>query len=406
MSTKISGFKSLLVVTIAFTTVAMSRGHLPRAEAAGHQQAAEQKVPPISIGGEPVVTLSRPLPANPAKPQFVEATVLPGNGMNLLQLKAFLPGKGTIDVLATMPLPDAKKYLETDNDSFGNNSFKIGDAILLPYPNRIRGTLSQDGTTIETTIDGQQVTLPANWHGKNPGAEVHAMHGLILSSDFKDVKQLNGPAQSTVSALLHAGNFGGHWLSQTDVSVQMILKDAALDIVVTAKNVGKQPLPMAIGAHPYFEFPSGNRTQARIQVPAQERVLVDNYDNVFPTGQVEPVKGTPYDFTAAGGKPLGSLFLDECFTNLQRDAEGMVIVNITDPAANYGVRVMALSPDIKAIQVYAPPDKNFVAVEPQFNLSDPYNKKVWGNRDTGVATVQPGASVSWHIRIELFTPSK
>ena len=406
MSTKISGCKSLLVVTIAFTTVAMPMGPLPRAEAAGHQQAAEQKVPAISIGGEPVVTLSRPLPANPAKPQFVEATVLPGNGMNLLQLKAFLPGKGTIDVLATMPLPDAKKYLETDNDSFGNNSFKIGDAILLPYPNRIRGTLSQDGTTIETTIDGQQVTLPANWHGKNPGAEVHAMHGLILSSDFKDVKQQNGPAQSTVSALLHAGNFGGHWLSQTDVSVQMILKDAALDIVVTAKNVGKQPLPMAIGAHPYFEFPSGNRTQARIQVPAQERVLVDNYDNVFPTGQVEPVKGTPYDFTAAGGKPLGSVFLDECFTNLQRDAQGMVVVNVTDPAANYGVRVMALSPDIKAIQVYAPPDKNFVAVEPQFNLSDPYNKKVWGNRDTGVATVQPGASVAWHIRIELFTPSK
>jgi aldose 1-epimerase len=118
------------------------------------------------------------------------------------------------------------------------------------------------------------------------------------------------------------------------------------------------------------------------------------------------VKGTPYDFSAAGGKPLGSLFLDECFTNLQRDAEGKVVVNVTDPAANYGVRVMALSPEIKAIQVYAPPDKNFVAIEPQFNLSDPYNKKVWGNRDTGVVTLQPGASASWHIRVELFTPSK
>jgi aldose 1-epimerase len=406
MPTKTGGFQSLLVLTIAFTAVSISMAHLSHVQASGAQQSAEQKAAPISIGGEPVVTLDRPLPANPTKLQFVEATVLPGNGMNLLRLKAFLPGKGTIDVLATMPLPDAKKYLETDNDSFGNNSFKIGDAILLPYPNRIRGTLSQDGMTLATTIDGQQVTLPANWHGKNPGAEVHAMHGLILSSDFKDVKHQNGPMQSTVSGILHAGNFGGHWLSQTDVSVQMALKDDALDIVVTAKNVGKQPLPMAIGAHPYFEFPSGDRTQSRIQVPAEERVLVDNYDNVFPTGQVEPVKGTPYDFTAAGGKPLGSLFLDECFTNLQRDADGKVIVNVTDPAANYGVRVMALSPDIKAIQVYAPPDKNFVAVEPQFNLSDPYNKKVWGHRDTGVVTVQPGALVSWHIRVELFTPSK
>ena len=144
MSTKTGGFRSLLILTIAFTAVSTSMAHLSRVQASGAQQSAEQKAAPapISIGGEPVVTLARPLPANPTKLQFVEATVLPGNGMNLLQLKAFLPGKGTVDVLTTMPLPDAKKYLETDNDSFGNDSFKIGGAILLPYPNRIRGTLS------------------------------------------------------------------------------------------------------------------------------------------------------------------------------------------------------------------------------------------------------------------------
>ena len=316
-------------------------GHSSHVQAASPNQAPEKQATPISIGGEPVVTLDRPLPANPTKPQFIQATILPGNGMNLLQLKAFLPGKGTIDVLTTMPLPEAKKYLETDNDSFGNNSFKLGGAILLPYPNRIRGTLSQDGMTLQTTIDGHQVTLPANWKGKNPGAEVHAMHGLILSSDFKDVKHENGPKESTVSAVLHAGNFGGHWLSDTDVYVQMTLKNDAVDIVVTAKNVGKEPLPMAIGVHPYFAFPSGDRTQARLHVPAEKRALVDNYDNVFPTGQIESVKGTPYDFTAAAGKPLGSMFLDDCFTDLQRDAEGRVVVNVTDPAANYGVRIMA-----------------------------------------------------------------
>jgi aldose 1-epimerase len=406
MFTKTRVFPRFLLLTIALTAVSMSIWHSSHVQAANAKQATEHQTLPISIGGQPVVTLDRPLPANPTKPQFIQATILPGNGMNLLQLKAFLPGKGTIDVLATMALPDAKKYLETDNDSFGNNSFKLGGAILLPYPNRIRGTLSQDGTTLQTTIDGQQVTLPANWHGKNPNAEVHAMHGLIFSSDFKDVKHKNGPKESTVSAVLHAGNFGGHWLSDTDVYVQMTLKNDAIDIVVTAKNVGKEPLPMAIGAHPYFEFPSGDRAQARIQVPAEKRVLVDNYDNVFPTGQIEPVKGTPYDFSAPGGKPLGSLFLDECFTDLQRNADGSVVVDVTDPAAKYGVRVMALSPEIKAIQVYAPPDKSFVAVEPQFNLSDPYNKKIWGNTETGIVTVAPGKSVSWHIRLELFTPNK
>jgi aldose 1-epimerase len=406
MSTKTAGFQSLLILTIAFTTGFIFTGRSSHVQASSPNQAAEKQATPISIGGELVVTLYRPQPANPTKPQFVQATILPGNGMNLLQLKAFLPGKGTIDVLTTMPLPDAKKYLETDNDSFGNNSFKLGGAILLPYPNRIRGTLSQDGMTLQTTIDGHQVTLPANWKGKNPGAEVHAMHGLILSSDFKDVKHADGARESIVSGVLHAGNFGGHWLSDTDVYVQMTLRNDALDIVVTAKNVGKEPLPMAIGSHPYFSLPSGDRTQARLHVPAEKRVLVDNYDNVFPTGQIESVKSTPYDFNDAAGKPLGSMFLDECFTDLQRDAEGRVVVNVTDPAANYGVRIMAFSPDIRAIQVYSPPDKDFVAVEPQFNLSDPYNKKIWGNTDTGVVTVEPGKSVSWHVRLELFTPNK
>ena len=41
-----------------------------------------------------MVTLDRPLPANPTKLQFIQATILPGNGMNLLQLKAFLAGEG------------------------------------------------------------------------------------------------------------------------------------------------------------------------------------------------------------------------------------------------------------------------------------------------------------------------
>jgi galactose mutarotase-like enzyme len=117
------------------------------------------------------------------------------------------------------------------------------------------------------------------------------------------------------------------------------------------------------------------------------------------------VKGTPFDFTAPGGAPLGTLFLDDSFTGIQRNADGNAVIEITDPAANYGLRILALSPEVKAVQVYAPPDKDFVAVEPQFNLVDPFNKKLWGETDTGMVLLQPGQSVSWHIRLELFTPA-
>jgi galactose mutarotase-like enzyme len=67
--------------------------------------------------------------------------------------------------------------------------------------------------------------------------------------------------------------------------------------------------------------------------------------------------------------------------------------------------VSSPTPQVKAIQIYAPLDRNVIVVEPQFNLADPYNK-VWGKRNTGMVSLQPGQSVTWKVRLELFTPEK
>jgi aldose 1-epimerase len=394
-------------LAVGLISVQASPGRKSKASAGKPEAGTAAKAAAILIGGEPAVTLVRPQSADRSKPQFLAATVLPGNGMNLVQIRAYLPGKGDIDLLDSPSLPAVKDLLENHNDAFGNKSFSMGGAILLPYPNRIRGKLSADRKTIETMIDGREMSLPANWHGKKPGAELHAMHGLIMSSHFQDVKDHNGPLESTVSALLHGGNFGGHWPSKTDVGVRMVLKNNALDLFVTAKNVGNETLPMAISFHPYLKFPSGNRAQARLHLPADMRVIVNNYDDVFPTGKIVPVKGTPYDFTAPNGAPFGpTLYMDDCFTNIKRNAAGNAVIDLTDPAAKYGLRMIALSPQIKAIQVYTPPDKDYVVIEPQFNLADPFNTKIWGKRNTGMDQLKPGQSVTWHVRLELFIPGK
>jgi aldose 1-epimerase len=395
-------FLSLIAVVI-YLHAAPSHASKTRAAKSGAMLSTDASS--VLIGGEPAVTLVRPKSPDSSKPSFLSATVLPGNGMNLLQVKAYLPGKGDIDLLSAPSLPEAKDLLENQNDAFGNKSFSMGGAILLPYPNRIRGKLSPDGKTIETMIDGRMMSLPANWKGKKPGAEIHAMHGLIMSAHFQDVKEHDGPAESVVSALLHGGNFDGHWPSKTDVAVRMVLRSDSLDVIVTARNVGNERLPMAISFHPYFDFPSGQRAQARLHLPADMRVVVNNYDDVFPTGKIVSVRGTPYDFTAPRGAALGpTLYMDDCFTDLKRNSAGNAVIEIVDPAARYGLRLIALSPQIKAIQAYAPPDKDYVVVEPQFNLADPFSTKIWGKRDTGMVFLQPGQSVSWHVRLELFTP--
>jgi galactose mutarotase-like enzyme len=275
----------------------------------------------------------------------------------------------------------------------------------MPYANRIRGKLSPDGKTVAATVAGKTVTLPANWSSGKRGAESHSIHGLMRRSQFQHVVVHNGEKYSTVSAGLHAGNFDRHWLSDTDVKVEMRLHHDAFEMTITAKNVGHEPLPMGIGWHPYFVLPDGDRAQARLYLPAKERAVMNNYDDTFTTGQLVAVKGTTYDYSAPGGRALGTQYLDDNFSELERNDKGEALVEVMDPAAAYGLRLTAISTEIKSIQVYAPPNKNFVAIEPQFNLPDPYNKN-WGSVDTGMVLLKLGQSVVWRVRLELFTPRK
>ena len=376
-----------------------------RGEQAPAGSKAVSQSQPIEIGGEPLVVLQRPRSDDQNKPQFLEATVLPGRGMAVLQIKAYIPGKGEINLLNSPSLLEAEHMLDKGDDQFGNQVFKLGGAILLPFANRIRGKVSADGKTITATVAGKTITLPANWSGDNPGAQKHAIHGLMLNSKFVSVISDNGPQKSTVTASLHAGNFGGHWFSGSYVRVEVTLTNDEFDMLVSVRNGGREPLPMGIGWHPYFVLPSGDRQQVRLHLPSETRAIMNNYDDSFVTGKRVPVKDTPYDFSAPGGRALGTQYLDDNFSDLIPGPDGSTVSEIIDPAAEYGLELTALAPNIKSIQVYAPPSKSFIAIEPQFNLPDPYSKG-WGNTDTGMVLLRPGQAVSWRVRLRLFTPGK
>jgi galactose mutarotase-like enzyme len=359
----------------------------------------------MKIGGQRVVQLTRKASHVADTPEFLSATILPGRGMNLFQITAKLPGKGIVNLLASPSLEEAASTLnDGPDDSHGVHSFAFGGAFLVPYPNRIRGKLTPDGRNVVTKWNGRLLTLPAIWKGKaNPNAELHAIHGLILNRKTDELKVRTNPDGPTATGVIHAGDFGGHWPSSTDLTIKITLTGKAVEASITAKNVGNEPEPIGIGWHPYFSIPGGDRKQARLQLPASEMAEVNNYDDVFPTGKLVPVQGTKYDFTASDGKPLGDIFLDDNFSRLSRSA-GKVVVDLIDPDAKYGLHIQGLSSDIKTIQVYAPPDKPYVAIEEQFNFADPFNS-VWGKSDTGMVTLDPGHAVTWTVRLEMFTPS-
>jgi aldose 1-epimerase len=362
---------------------------------ANHAQAVTE------IGGQKIVTLTRTATGK-TKPEFTSLTLAPGRGMELLQITANFPGKGNVNVLASPDLAGAKEMLDEKDDDNGDLGYRLGSVFLVPYPNRIRGKLSDDGKSLTTEWEGHTITLPANNIGKNPGAERHAMHGLILKAKTDDVTVRDIPGGQEVTGVVHAGDFGGHWLSKTDLEFTISLTGSSVDANIVAKNVGNEAEPIAIGWHPYFSLPSGDRTQVRIHIPGSDLAEVDNYDNVFPTGKIKPVDGTQYDLRAPDGVPLAKNFYDDNWSHLTWK-NGVVTVKVIDPAAKYGVAIEGLSPEIRTIQMYAPPPMQFVAIEDQFNFADPFSK-TWGKMDTGMVTLKPGASTKWHVRLKVFVP--
>ena len=354
----------------------------------------------MEINGQKIVTLTRAVTSQ-SRPEFTSITLAPGRGMELLQITANFPGKGSVDVLASPSLTQAKEMLDVKDNANGDLGYRLGSAFLVPYPNRIRGTLSADGKTLTAEWHGHTITLPANNIGQKPGAERHAMHGLILKAKTDDVHVKDIPGGQQVTGVIHAGNFDGHWLSSTDLAYTITLTAEAVDASIVAKNVGNEEEPIAIGWHPYFNLPSGDRTQARLHVPASMLAQVDNYDNVFPTGKLVPVSGQ-YDLRAPSGKALAQNFYDDNWSHLDWK-NGAVTVKVIDPAAQYAIDIEGISPEIKTIQAYAPPTAKFVAVEDQFNFADPFGKE-WGNMDTGMVTLKPAQNTKWHVRLHVYVP--
>jgi galactose mutarotase-like enzyme len=355
----------------------------------------------VVIGGAPVIELeARDLP--PHGPAFVAAEVAPGRGFLLLRARLRLASGEVVDGIAGPAPAEAALRLDGGPEDFaGNQAFSFGGAILAPYANRIRGRPVAGAREIEARVGEAPVRLPRNWGGKAPGAAQYAMHGLILATPVAYAQ----PSADRVTGHLDAGDFGGRWPSRTAMHFEWRLAGGGLELAVTVRNTGPEPLPFGLGWHPYFALPSGRRDQARLRLAAAARVEVDDYDQVLPTGRLLDTAGTPYDFSAPTGRALGDLYLDDCFTGLARQ-DGRVAVELIDPAAGIGFRISSPTLQVKAVQVYAPLDQAFVAIEPQFNLADPYGETWPAGLDTGMAQLAPGRTLTYDVRVELFATTE
>jgi aldose 1-epimerase len=102
-----------------------------------------------------------------------------------------------------------------------------------------------------------------------------------------------------------------------------------LEIVLTATNVGGSAAPYGLGMHPYLSVATPSIDACELTIPADTWLPTDARG--IPTGDAEPVAGTPFDFRAA--RPIGDTQIDFAFGALHRDGQGRATVALRDPAS-------------------------------------------------------------------------
>ena len=174
-------------------------------------------------------------------------------------------------------------------------------APLIPWPNRVAdGRYSFEGNDYQLAL-----TEPE---------KQNAIHGLLR---WRNWNRLDRSAERVVvGTRLHPLT---GWPFLLDVSIAYELGDEGLSVETRATNIGDRTCPFACGQHPYISPGEGQAVDGcRLELRAGTRVLTDP-ERQLPTG-LEPVAGTDYDFGSP--RQIGSLELDDAFTDLERDDDG------------------------------------------------------------------------------------
>jgi aldose 1-epimerase len=227
----------------------------------------------------------------------------------------------------------------------------------------------------------------------NTGRGAIPIHGYLTNAkEWKVVEARADNAAAWVTSRLefyrypsYIGQFPfAHVLTMT-----YRLADDGLEVRTHIENLSSDPMPVAIGYHPYFQLTDSAREAWTMSVPARTHWKLDA--RLLPTGETEPAAAVLSDPSRV---ELGKIALDNVFSDLARDAQGRATVSLRGRQQQFDVVV---GPNYKALVLYAPlgggrgrrgappaspaagqapapaPPPNWVAIEPMAGITNSMN---------------------------------
>jgi aldose 1-epimerase len=247
-----------------------------------------------------------------------------------------------------------------------------GNPFLAPWANRLdEQAFYANGKRYEFDM-----TL-GNVRGKIP------IHGLLTFNNQWKVVDVKADATSarTTSRLEFYRN--PLWIKQFPfahtIDMTYTLKDGVMQVTTRIDNLSTDPMPVAIGFHPYFQLTDSMRDDWTISVGAKSHWLLDA--NHLPTGETQAIESF---FPDPKVIPLKEYDLDHVFGDLARDGSGRAVMTLKGKAQELDV---VLGPNYRAMVIYAPKpkpgtgagagqgagDRNYICFEPMVGITNAMN---------------------------------
>jgi aldose 1-epimerase len=276
--------------------------------------------------------------------------IMPSRGNSAFRMTVY--GK---DVLR-FPYASLEEYLK------GPSRGMAGIPFLGPWANRLDETAFY--------ANGKKYPFNLELGNVRPGRDNHPIHGFLTNAtQWQVVEAKSDGGAAWVKSRLEFYR-QPQWMAQFPfahtIEMTYRLRDGALEVATRIDNLSDDPMPVAIGFHPYFQVNDAPRDQWTFGIAARSEWLLS--PDKIPTGEKRPIEQF---LPKPNGGSLAGLNLDHVFGDLVRDSAGNATMWVQGRSERLDV---AFGPNYKAVVVYAPGSQApFICFEPMAGITDAMN---------------------------------
>ena len=249
-----------------------------------------------------------------------------------------------------------------------------GVPFLAPWANRLDG----DGFW----ANGKHYVLNPELGNLRRDGNQHPIHGLVSFTNLWKLVEAKADDQSAwatsrLEFWKHADLLAQFPFAHT-LTMTYRLRDGAVEVETAIENHANDPMPVAIGFHPYFKLHDVPRDQWHVHLAARDHLVLNQ--QLIPTGERKPIEfANPHSLITGQ--------LDDVFDNLVRDSDGRARFYVEGGRERVNV---AYGPKYTVAVVYAPRGQEFICFEPMSAITNGFNLAHAGKYD-GLQSVAPGA---------------